>query len=264
MLALITTVFLASLLGSLHCAGMCGAFVAFAVGGVDRNRPGSQFPLQTAYHLGRLVTYSTLGALAGALGSALDLGGSLVGVQQVAGMAAGAMMIIFGVILVLRMRGVKLPHAPIPGVMQKAFARGHKVAMNRPPIIRAAIIGLLTTLLPCGWLYAFVIGAMGTGNAAYGALTMAVFWLGTLPILVAVGAGARTLMGALGRKVPMMTAIALVAVGLFTVFNRLTLPDMSADPAFSVRPASMSESVEQIKSVDSEQLPCCRNDDDTH
>ena len=36
MIALLTTVFVASLVGSLHCAGMCGPFVAVAVGNLQQ------------------------------------------------------------------------------------------------------------------------------------------------------------------------------------------------------------------------------------
>ena len=56
MIALIGAVLVASLLGSLHCAGMCGAFVAFAVIGSPGHQP-SRVALNTAYNLGRLITY---------------------------------------------------------------------------------------------------------------------------------------------------------------------------------------------------------------
>jgi uncharacterized protein len=67
-IALVAAIFLASLLGSLHCAGMCGAFVAIACGrlGNDRSDWRDAVALQTAYHGGRLLTYVTLGMFAGA------------------------------------------------------------------------------------------------------------------------------------------------------------------------------------------------------
>lgn len=218
---LIATVFLASVLGSLHCAGMCGAFVLFAVGGGGGGRAGaSRARLHAAYHVGRLVTYVTLGAIAGALGSAFDLGGSLVGVQRLAAVVAGGMMVVFGSIAVLRLRGVRVPKAPVPRFMERLLMRGHEAAASRPPMVRAVATGLLTTLLPCGWLYAFVISSAGTGHAAIGALTMLVFWMGTLPVLVALGTGLRAAAGALGRRLPVVTASAVVVVGLATIVMR--------------------------------------------
>lgn len=219
MTALIGTVLLASLLGSLHCAGMCGAFVAFAVG--SPTTPGSRAACAVGYHGGRLVTYALLGAVAGSLGAALDWGGSMIGLSRVAAALAGAMMIGFGVITLLRLRGVRMSGLRPPAWLSRFVGSGQRVAMGFRPLPRATLIGLLTTLLPCGWLWAFAITAAGTGSPAWGAATMAVFWLGTLPVLVALGLGVQKLSGVLGPRLPAITAVALVVVGLLTVVGRL-------------------------------------------
>lgn len=217
-LPLAATVLLASLLGSLHCAGMCGAFLLFAV--ADPNQRGPRPSLHLAYHLGRLATYTTLGTIAGSLGAAFDLGGSLIGVQRTAAILAGAMMILFGAIALLRIQGVAIPAPPIPAAWQRLVTRGHNAAARRPPLIRALATGLLTTLLPCGWLYAFIITAAGTASPLLGAITMLAFWAGTLPVLASLGVGFRSLSGALGHRLPTITAAAVVVVGLATVLNR--------------------------------------------
>jgi len=224
MIGLVGAVFLASVLGSLHCAGMCGAFVAFAVG-ADPQRGGSA-RLHAAYNLGRLSTYTALGVAAGAVGRAIDLTGEAAGAQRVAASLAGAMMVGFGVIMLLRHRGVRLPRAPLPPGLRGLTERGHRFASSRGPVARALLVGMLTTLLPCGWLYAFVVTAAGTGSPVWGGVTMAVFWLGTLPALVAVGAGASRLAGALGRRLPLATTALLIGVGLWTIFGRLAMPAM--------------------------------------
>ena len=87
--------------------------------------------------------------------------------------------------------------------------------------MRALVIGLLTGCLPCGWLYAFVVTAAGTGTATAGAATMAVFWLGTLPAMVSLALGVRALAGPLRRHVPAACAVALILVGLFAVAGRM-------------------------------------------
>lgn len=254
MIALITAVFMASLLGSMHCAGMCGAFLAFAVGAGDDRGTADRAGLHVAYHGGRLLTYAALGAIAGALGAALDLGGSLAGVQRLAAAVAGALMVAFGLVAILRVGGAKLPRAPIPPHLQRLLLRGHRAAFDLPALPRAFAIGLLTTLLPCGWLYAFAITAAGTGSPALGALTMAVFWAGTLPVLIGLGVGIQSLTGPLRRRLPLLTSLALVGVGLYTIFGRLSLPAM-AHPA----PASNTESsaVERVRALDAEEMPCC-------
>lgn len=219
MMAMVATVFVASLLGSLHCAGMCGAFVALAVGDQGTG-PGQRARLSAAYHGGRLTTYALLGAAAGWFGALLDLGGALAGVSRAAMILAGAVMVLFGVSAGMAALGRRPIRVPVPGVMQRLLAIGHRAAAGLSPAKRALAIGLLTTLLPCGWLYAFAAVAAGTASPAMGALTMAVFWLGTLPVLVSLGAGVQRLTGALGRRLPHVTALVLIAVGLWTLIGR--------------------------------------------
>ena len=121
--------------------------------------------------------------------------------------------------------------------------------MNRPPVVRAALIGLLTTLLPCGWLYAFVITAAGTASPMYGGLTMVVFWLGTLPMMVALGATLRGFTGALGRRMPVITCLALMAIGLFTLVNRARL-----DPGLLAARGAAANTVHPAQQA---KPPCC-------
>jgi sulfite exporter TauE/SafE len=252
MTALIVGVFLASLLGSLHCAGMCGAFLAIAVTGVGPDRP-RQAPLQVAYHLGRLVTYVALGVAAGTAGRLLDLTTTLTGLRPIAASLAGATLVAFAAITLLRLYG-KLPaRMPAPAFMRKLVEAGHRVAMGRSPVVRAGLIGLFTTLLPCGWLYAFAVTAAGTARADLGGLTMAVFWLGTLPVMVAVGATVRRFTGAVGRKLPVLTCLALMALGLFTIVNRSRL-----------QPEALARriSVAGLVPADSNKAPCCTTNHD--
>jgi sulfite exporter TauE/SafE len=92
---------------------MCGAFLAIAVTGIGPDRP-RQAPLLAAYHLGRLVTYVMLGIAAGAVGGLLDLTTTLAGLRPVAAALAGATLLTFGLISLLRIygRGPALLHAP--------------------------------------------------------------------------------------------------------------------------------------------------------
>jgi hypothetical protein len=252
MTALIAGVFLASLLGSLHCAGMCGAFLAIAVNGLGdaTGRPGRQFPLQAAYHGGRLVTYTLLGAAAGAAGHLIDLTTALAGVRPVAAALAGATLVAFGVYSLLRVRGLVPARLPAPAFLQGWLHAGHRRAMTHPPVTRAALIGLLTTLLPCGWLYAFVLTAAGAASPVRGALAMAIFWLGTLPVMVALGATLRGATGALGRRMPALTCVALIAIGLLTLANRARL-----DPARLL--GNSAAAADAVRPIDQPKPLCC-------
>ena len=85
--ALLGTVLVASFFGSLHCAGMCGPFVALYSG--LETSPRARWTRHAAYHLGRLITYVALGAVAGALGSAVDLAGSAAGIARMSALVSG-------------------------------------------------------------------------------------------------------------------------------------------------------------------------------
>ena len=252
MTPLVATVFVASLLGSLHCAGMCGPFVAFAVG---QPKPGaSRGRLQVAYHGGRLVTYMLLGAVAGSIGAIVDMTSTLAGLQPIAMALAGGLMVAMGVTELLRYLGHRIHTVHPPKWLALTVQRGQRLALTFKPTHRALAIGLLTTLLPCGWLYAFALTAAGTGSPLRGAIVMAVFWVGTLPVLVALGASVQTALGVLGKRLPAVCAVALIVVGLTTIAGRLRLDSVAL--AQSVEAAQL-HSPSSVPNPD-ELPPCCR------
>jgi sulfite exporter TauE/SafE len=231
-MSLILTIILASLLGSLHCAGMCGAFVAMACQG------GRPWAMQCAYHGGRLMTYVAMGAIAGGLGAMLDLGSSLAGFEPVALTLASTLMIGWGLVVLLGAFGFKLPLPKSPGGMQRLLMEGHRATLRFGPSLRALSIGLLTTLLPCGWLYLFVARAAGEASVGRGAIVMLAFWIGTVPILSAMGFGTRTLTKRLGRKLPIATASIILVAGLWTLMSRHMLDGRAMAAGIEVVPAA--------------------------
>lgn len=233
MTALALAVLAASLLGSAHCAAMCGGFVVFYAGDPAVRR-AEALAGHACYNAGRLLAYALLGALAGMLGAALDVGGALVGAQRVAGALAGALIALWGGATLLGTLGWRMPRLEPAPALVRLVRCGVASLGERGPRTRALVLGLLTGCLPCGWLYAFVVTAAGTGSAGLGAVTMAVFWLGTLPAMVSVGLGVRALAGPLRRHVPVVCAVAMILVGLFAVGGRLM--DSHVPPAVAVGP----------------------------
>ena len=241
MTALLLAVFVASLLGSLHCAGMCGPLMACAVSvtgretvalgpGFDGGHRWGQWArhawLQVGYHVGRLVGYALLGGVAGGVGALLDLGSTLSGLQPVAAVLAGGVMVVIGLAALCRVSGWldRWMNAAAGLGSLGRWAQGVALRVNAGP--RAWGIGLLTPLLPCGWLYAFVLTAAGTGGVWSGAAVMGVFWLGTLPVLVGLGLGLQGAFGLAGWKLPwvqQVAAVAVIALGLFTLSGRVSL-----------------------------------------
>jgi uncharacterized protein len=242
--ALLGAVFLASAAGSLHCVGMCGGLVAFVGGG----RASAAL-----YHAMRGLAYLALGAAAGALGAALDFGGAALGWSRIAMLLAGVTMLGFGFAALARARGYRLPKMPVPARFRRIFARAHQVASVQGPLVRAGLLGALTALLPCGWLYAFVLTAAGTGSPWSGTLVMLVFWAGTVPALLALGFGVRLLATPLMRRAPTLTAWLLVAIGLTTLSGRI---DFSS---FEGR-VEAATSVADVQALGESTPPCCEEE----
>jgi sulfite exporter TauE/SafE len=226
MIALLGAVLAASLLGSLHCAGMCGGLVAFYAGTPGRGGGAAMLP-HLAYNAGRFAAYTALGAIAGALGAMLDAAsGSLLGVQRIAAVVAGTLMLLWGVVSLLSALGVRVPRLGAPAGLSRMVRRGVAFVAAAPSVARAGAIGVLTGSLPCGWLYGFVLAAAGTGGALAGAALMAVFWAGTLPVMLAVGVGIRAIARPLARHVPVASAVVMIVIGLLALDGRIRAADL--------------------------------------
>ncbi len=191
----------ASLLGSLHCTAMCGGFAACA------KKEG-----QPAYHLGRLFAYVLLGILAGSLGATLDFAGERwLGLQRAAGLVLGALLIFQAI------KALGFLKRPI-----QLGVRPSRWTQIRRKLSRSALgIGLLSAVLPCGWLWSFVTLAGASGSVAGGASVMLAFWLGTVPALTALGLLAGQLSQKLGRYAPKATAVILLAAGILAMTGKM-------------------------------------------
>ena len=250
MTTLLATVFVASLLGSLHCVGMCGGFVAF-YSGADGSKGSRRLLSHAAYSGGRLAAYSILGLAAGAVGAALDLAGSMAGVQRIAAIVAGVVMVLWGVFALLQIGGVKVFKHGSGSSISRWLRRGISLVGQRPPVVKAATVGLLSGVLPCGWLWAFVVTAAGTGSALGGVAVMAAFWAGTVPVLLALGLGAQLVGVPLRRHIPAITAVILVALGLYAIIGRPTTVSAAVE--------KHQHATEVVPSPD-DPPPCCDGD----
>ena len=212
-------IFVASLAGSPHCAAMCGPFLAFAAAGGEGPDRGRRNP-QLAYHTGRLLSYVVLGAGAGALGAGVETLGGLAGLGRAAALASGVLMVAWGVHTILEYAG-RASRLHGPGFVRRTLSAAVSRVGAMSGARRAGITGVVTALLPCGWLYVFVAAAGGTASPVSGALLMLVFWSGTVPAMAALGLGLQRLAGPARRHLPLVTASVVVVIGLFTIAGRL-------------------------------------------
>lgn len=210
--AILAGIVATSVLGSVHCVAMCGPLVGL-------NGGARTISLALIHSLGRLATYASLGLAAGGIGRAIDLAGRLGSVQRAATIVAGAVIVGWGVWSLAIARGWWRGSRHVTSTH---FGAGLVRLRSKPPRLKAWLTGVLTGLLPCGWLWAFVVMAAGTGSVLGGGLVMVAFWLGTVPAMVGLLAFAGPLIAKLRVRMPALTAIALIMLGLGTLAVRWT------------------------------------------
>jgi sulfite exporter TauE/SafE len=118
-----------------------------------------------------------------------------------------------------------------------------QAAMRGEPVVRSLGTGICTALLPCGWLYAFVAMAAGSGRSMSGAFLMLVFWTGTVPILAGIGTGVRELLARTGRALQVATAVLVMALGFVSIAGRwnIAVAQVTRGHSEQAQPASPLE-----------------------
>ncbi len=195
-------VLLTSISGSLHCVGMCSGLMMNVAKTSTEN---------ALYHLGRLLGYLALGALAGALGQSFFQTSFFRSFQLLTSVGI-ALLFFWTAIRVWKNQALHFNLVPT-AILSKLQIW----SLNRKWISPAFLVGLTTGLLPCGWLHTFVIAALATQSSSSGALLLFFFWLGTIPAL----AGSRLLLekmsAPLARSSAKILAVLFLIAGLGTL-----------------------------------------------
>lgn len=158
-LILALTILSSSFWGSWHCAAMCSPIASIA----------AQRRSLWIYHLGRFISYTSIGVFGGLLGSYF-LSSDLYQVRLYSGVLF-AFILFF--LAVQAYRGKKYFFS----LNSKRLHGFYNT--TTPPFI----LGLLSVLLPCGWLYSYALAAAATQSPFTGGLVMILFWFGSLPAL---------------------------------------------------------------------------------
>ncbi len=210
-----TLAFVAGVLGSGHCLGMCGALVS----GYFMKSGGSRSYLPYfAYQLTRIFVYTLVGFAAAALGFVLVSSGMFGKIQSMLQMAIG------GVVIVLAL-GI-LGWIPFQGsvrlIPMTVLRKGYATASQKGPLLGAMIAGFLNGLMPCPLTFAMAVKATTAATVAEGGALMATFGAGTLPTMLLVSVA----FGKLGAKVRGLmlkaAAVIMIFMGLNTFYSGLS------------------------------------------
>jgi sulfite exporter TauE/SafE/copper chaperone CopZ len=211
--------FVIGLITSVHCVMMCGGIGLSQCMRAPQPAPGGVGALKPSalYNLGRVISYTLVGALVGAAGSVISFSQTARGVVQA---VAGVFMLIMG----LNMTGLfpwmarLVPRMP-KFAAQKIGGRGRSMG----PLY----VGLINGLMPCGPLQAMQIYALSTGDPAKGALSMLVFSLGTVPLMFGFGALGSIMNRRFSRRAMAVGAVLVAALGLTMLSSGMNLAGAS-------------------------------------
>ncbi len=190
----------ASMIGSIHCVGMCGALALTA--GAQSKRG------LINYHLGRFFGYFCVGALAGFLGSEF-INSEMKYISLISSIFLGVSFLVIGFSIIRKGQ----IHIRQPDFLKLFYQRrvGRLLESNASHSVSSFLIGLLSPLLPCGWLYGFILVAVATNNAIWGGVLLTSFWLGTLPELSGISLLA-------SKPIKFFKSKATVFLGIFLMF----------------------------------------------
>lgn len=215
--------FFIGLFGSIHCVGMCGP-LALALPVNSTSTLWLVFD-KLIYQLGRVISYTILGVIIGLIGKQVWL----LGIQQSVSIISGVLIIIAAMTRLLKWSFFYRGHASHPAaVINRLIVYALKHRWGH------LFIGMLNGLLPCGFVYLALIGAVNTPSVLSSAKYMFWFGMGTLPLMfiAAVGSGFITLN--VRRKLNNIIPYFMLCLGIWFVMRGLSLNIPYLSPAINV------------------------------
>ncbi len=212
---MLLTALVFGLLGSFHCVGMCGP-IAFLLP-VDRSSTRKKAFQIFLYHFGRLLAYSSIGFLFGWIGKSLNL----FGMQQQLSIAIGLLMIavVFIPIKIFNKYNFSKPLFKLVSRVKSAL--GKELKKKTPDTFLT--IGFLNGFLPCGLVYMAVFGAIASESALQGSLYMAMFGVGTIPLMTSAIYLGNFLSGKVRQHIRKTIPVFVVMIGCLFVLRGMGL-----------------------------------------
>ena len=165
------------------------------------------------YNAGRVISYTVIGGLVGALGSVVSFSGTGKGVVAA---AAGIFMVIMGLNMLNLFPWLRRFNPRMPKIFAEKINEQKK---SKQPLY----VGLLNGLMPCGPLQAMHLFALSTGDPFKGALAMLLFSLGTVPLMFGLGALSTVLTKKFTARMMTVSAALVVILGVFMFSNGVAL-----------------------------------------
>ncbi len=209
----IFSAFVIGLLGSGHCIGMCGGITSMLTSAIPNNK--SRSLLIVNYHIGRIFSYTLIGAIVGFSGSiaAKNIGIPLAWLRLVAG--------VFIVLLGLYLGQWFMGMAKIERIGKVLWQYISPLSKRVIPVdtpFKSLSLGVIWGWLPCGLVYSTLTWALASSSAFSGAAIMFSFGLGTLPALLTLSFGVFQLKNILTNpKFRKTMAFLIILYGIYAI-----------------------------------------------
>lgn len=218
--SLISMAFITGLMGSGHCIGMCGGLVGALSLSEAGQKGGWLFHL--LYNIGRITTYTFIGALVGWLGSAMAYTDQFRVITRSLLLASDLFVILVGLGTAGLYSWLNASRLDFPGPMQVMTSAVHGLR-KLPPALAALPLGLLFGFIPCGYLYAVAITAAQSADVTTGALMLLAFGLGTTPSLLILGSATHWLSGRARSWMLRIAGLLVAGMGVINLVKHLRL-----------------------------------------
>ena len=212
---MIWTAFAFGVFGNFHCLGMCGP-LALSIP-FHQDSPWKRAVAILIYNLGRIGTYAVFGAVFGLFGKGLEL----AGVQQTISILLGVLLILS--VLLSRTYSFDTVAKGKMGALVLRLKSRFAQLLKQGSWKSLGALGLINGLLPCGLVYMALAGALITGTWYEGALYMALFGLGTLPVMFLVPYFGDMLKGRWRLRLRRVVPYTMVLFGLLLILRGANL-----------------------------------------
>lgn len=223
----ILSAFAIGLFGSLHCIGMCGP-IAIALP-VPNTSNISFVAGRLLYNIGRVLTYSFLGAIFGLLGSRFVIAGFQQGISIILG------VIILIVVLMPSQYKVRVTQHPFILKISSPLKKSIGLLFKRGTFSSMFLIGILNGFLPCGLVYVALAGAIASGDAVSGAAVMFLFGLGTIPAMFAATIFGKFININLRRRLNKLIPVFAIILAVIFILRGMALGILYLSPKISAQ-----------------------------
>lgn len=237
------TAFVMGLVGSMHCAGMCGPIAVSLPYRVGLQPREETFLKILTYNLGRILTYALMGFVFGLIGKSFFT----MGIQKWVLIILAIVLILIAIFSIdIEYQSLKIPVIKKFNIfIQKKLS----LSIKNPSVLSFLYIGILNGFLPCGLVYMAIMAAITVGSVIQGIMYMILFGFGTLPLMMALGFGGNLISMKFRTFLRKLYPVFMILFAVLFLMRAFKFGNLSSDFDFWFH---------ELESSSPDNPPCCK------